>query len=38
MIRVSKNVPGEEEQFDKLWTCIQPLRPQLLHILLLGKE
>ena len=38
MIRISKNVPGEEERFDKLVTCIHRFGPSCYDILLHGKE
>ena len=38
MIRISKNVPGEEERFEKLMTCIHRFGPNCYDILLHGKE
>jgi hypothetical protein len=38
IIRVSKTVPGEEERFDKLMTCIHRFGPNCYTISLHGKE
>jgi hypothetical protein len=38
MIRVSKNVPGENEKYDELMSCIHRFGPNCYTISLLGKE
>ena len=38
MIRISRNVSGEEERFEKLMTCIHRFGPNCFDILLHGKE
>ena len=37
MIRISKNVPGEEENFEKLWNRIQTSGDRF-SVVLYGKE
>ena len=38
MIRVSKNVPGEEERYEKLMTCIHRYGPNCYDYSPAGKE
>jgi hypothetical protein len=38
LLRISKNVPGEEERFEKLATAIHRLGPNCYDIQVLGKE
>jgi hypothetical protein len=38
LIRISKNVPGEEERYEKLMTCIDRFGANCYAIQLLGKE
>ncbi len=38
LIRISKNVPGEEERYEKFMTCIDRFGPNCYTIQLLGKE